>query len=657
MLQFIKSHKLSVTVITLTTALISCANMGQGPQGGRVDLNPPRLMKSTPALNQTNFKGNKIELIFDENVDVKDKSNKVIITPPQKRMPVIVSANKKVTIELRDTLKENTTYTIDFTDAIQDNNENNPLENFSLSFSTGDVVDSLTISGKVIQAEDNEFVKGYYVGLHSNLEDTAFTKTPFERISRTNDRGEFTIRGVAPGKYRLFALDDKNRDYMYDNPMEALAFYDVILEPTSVGAVRNDTIYADEEKTVLDTVKVINYTRFLPDDIVMKSFLSERRREYFRNAERKEARKFVLNFGTTTNEPKLEPLNFDPNLDWVVKDRNIARDSVYTYWIKDESIMAMDTLLFNFTFNMTDTLDNLVTKTDTLRVISRERKDDKKKKKKKDDEEEEIVLLEIKSNIKSSWDIYDKISIEFNEPIRDSLRSLISFQKKVDTLYHDTEFDFSVDSLNPRKFEISRKWKYGEQFKISIDSAAVHSIYGLWNGKWEQTFTVKTEDQYGHVAVRLTGVNDTIPLFMELLDSSGKPLRKASVIDDIAIFKNVNPGKYFTRLIMDRNGNKQWDTGDYETKRQPEDVYYYPGSFEVRAYWEDELLFEVDPLSFAKPEEIMKNKPEDKEAREKRLMERDSKAYEEAREEQRRQEELQDPTGRTRMRNERNRNR
>lgn len=648
MLQFIKNHKLSSTVIMLTVALISCANMGQGPQGGRIDLNPPRLLKSTPALNATNYTGNKIELIFDENVDVKDKANKIIITPPQKRMPIIVSANRKVTIELRDTLKENTTYTIDFTDAIQDNNENNPLENFSLSFSTGDVVDSLTISGRVIQSSDNEMVKGYYVGLHSNLEDSAFIRLPFERISRTNDRGEFTIRGIAPGKYRLYALDDKNRDYMYDNPMESLAFYDMILEPTTEGAVRMDTIFADTGRTVIDTVKKINYTRFLPDNVIMKSFTSDKRREYFRNAERKEARQFILTFGSVTNEPKLDPLNFDSEIDWVVKEQNLAKDSVYTYWIKDSSIIAMDTLLFNMTYNMTDTLDNLVTKTDTLRVINRERKD--RRKKKKEDEEEAIILLSTRSNIKSSWDIYDKINIEFAEPIRDSLRSLISFQKKVDTLYHDVEFDLTVDSLNTRKFEISRKWAYGEQFKLLIDSGAVHSIYGIWNDKLEQTFTVKEESQYGNVAVRLVGVHDTVPAFMELLDSSGKPLRKATVKDQIAIFKNLNPGKYFTRLIIDRNGNREWDTGDYYSKRQPEDVYYYPSSFEVRAYWEDELLFEVDLESFTKPEDIMKNKPEDKEAREKRLMERDSKAYDEAKEEQRRREELEDPTGRNRYR-------
>jgi hypothetical protein len=141
----------------------------------------------------------------------------------------------------------NTTYTVDFTDAIVDNNEENPLENFSYSFSTGDVVDSLAISGKVITADNLEPVKGIYVGLHANLEDSAFTKLKFDRIGRTNSAGVFSIKGVAPGKYKIYALADANRDYMYDNPAEAIAFMETIIEPTSERALRTDTIFIEHD--------------------------------------------------------------------------------------------------------------------------------------------------------------------------------------------------------------------------------------------------------------------------------------------------------------------------------------------------------------------------------------------------------------------------
>lgn len=647
MLRLIKEHKLLFAVGLSTALLISCANMGQGPQGGPYDFDAPVLLKSNPKQNQTNFKGKKIEFVFDENIVVKEPNQKVIVTPPQKRMPIIKFANKKISIELRDTLLENTTYTIDFTDAIQDNNQENPLENFSLSFSTGDVVDSLTISGRVIQAEDVEPVKGYYVGLHSNLEDSAFLKLPFERISKTNDKGEFTIRGVAPGKYHVFALDDKNRDYKYDNPSEAVAFYTTVLEPSAEAAIRMDTLFTDTTKKVIDTIKSVNYTRFLPDNIVMKSFLSAEKREYFRNAERKSQHFFSLNFATATQRPKLEPLNFDPNIDWVIEEHNLSKDSIYQYWIKDEAIMKMDTLYFNMTFNKTDSLNNLVSVTDSLRVVNRERKDVKKKKKK--DEEEEVVLLEIKSNIQSSWDIFENIELEFNEPLKDLSSNSILLQQKIDTLYRDAPYKLEKDSLNPRKFKVLRKWNYGEEFKISIDSAAVHSIYGIWNGKWEQTFKVKEKDQYSNLAIKVSGIDTSVPAFMELLDSSGKPIRKGRVIDHIALFRNVNPGKYFARLIIDKNGNNIWDTGDYKKKIQPEEVFYHPSSFEMKANWDHEEVFEVDLQSLDKPLDILKNKPQDKSAREKLLQEQDSERYESEKAERERQEDMLDPTGRSRM--------
>lgn len=647
-LRLIRNYKILFTVIFITVLLISCANMGQGPQGGVRDWAEPRLVASSPKPNATNVKSNKIELFFDENVVIKDQSQKVIVTPPQRRMPIIKSANKKISVELRDTLIENMTYTIDFTDGIEDNNEGNVLENFAVSFSTGDVVDSLTISGRVIQAMDNEPVKGYYVGLHANLDDTAFTKTAFERISRTNDRGQFTIRGVAPGRYHIFALDDKNRDYIYDNPMEAIAFYNVVLEPTTMAAVRYDTIFTDTTKTVIDTVKTINYTRFLPDSVIMKSFLSERKKEYFRNADRREARSFFLNFGSPTQNPVLEPLNFDPSLDWAIEERNLSKDSVYTYWIKDEFVMEMDTLMFRMTYNMTDSLNQLVQTTDTLSVVNRERKDRKKDNKKKEEEEEEIIFLEVKSNMKASWDISDNVEFEFGEPLdKADLLSLIKLRQKVDTVYHDREFEIEQDSLNPRKYTLLRKWNYDEEYKVIIDSAAIHSIYGKWNDGQEQYLKVKSLDQYGMVAVSLSGLDDSVPAFVELLDPSGKVLRKSKVRSDhAALFRNVNPAKYYARVIVDANDNFVWDTGDYETKRQPENVYYYGGSFEVRANWDEMITFDVDLNSTSKPFDILKNKPVDKKKKGEELDAKEQKERDDQQAARRQQEEMYNPSNR-----------
>ena len=277
--------------------LYACANIA-APTGGLYDVDPPKVVKASPDFNETNSKQSKIEILFDENVKIENPMEKVIIAPPQQSFPVIKAQGRKVIIELEDELEDNTTYTIDFTDAIVDNNEGNPLENFSLSFSTGDKIDSLAISGIVLRAENLEPVQGIYVGIHSNLNDTAFTKTPFKRISRTDSRGIFTIKGVAEGKYRVYALGDLNRNYKYDNPQEEIAFLDSIVVPSSIQAMRNDTVFKDS--LTIDTIYQIQYTRFLPDNILLRSFESGFERQYLQKHERTLPYKLDLFFAAPT---------------------------------------------------------------------------------------------------------------------------------------------------------------------------------------------------------------------------------------------------------------------------------------------------------------------------------------------------------------------
>lgn len=626
---------------TVVCFMYACANIGQGPQGGAYDFNPPVLVKSTPINNQTNFTEQKINLYFDENVVLKEASQKVIVTPPQKRMPIISSANKKVTIILRDSLQVNTTYVVDFTDAIQDNNQNNPLENFSIAFSTGETIDSLAVSGRVYTAKDDEPVKGYYVGLHSNLSDTAFTNIPFERISRTNDQGFFTIRGVAPGKYHIFALEDKNRDYMYDNLDEAIAFSDVLIEPTVQEANRFDTIYNKTNPTVVDSIVDVKYTRYLPDDIILQAFVSGKKRQYFRNALRSDAHRFELNFGSETQEPLLEPLNFEVSGDWAIKERNLVNDSIYMYWLIDRNIIEQDSLLFKFTYQKTDSLNMVQTFTDSLYVINRARKvvkkdknKEKKKKIKENEEEEEVIFLDFKHNLTASFNIYDTIQLEFGEPLQDDLQALISLQHKpeLDSIYYAVDFGVVQDSLNPRKYRIKYKWDYGQSYKISMDSATVYSVYGYYADKWEQQFKIKPKEDYANLVFNVSGISDEYPLFMQLLDSSGKVVKQSKVRKNTATFRNILPGKYFALIVVDRNDNNKWDTGDYFENKQPESVYYFPKEIELRAYWDAEENFHVDTLSFAKPKELLKNKPKEKSEREKLLEEQDAKQYEQEKE-------------------------
>ncbi|GAB6119827.1 Ig-like domain-containing protein [Dysgonomonas termitidis] len=607
------------------------------PTGGAYDLEGPKVVRSNPGFNATQIKKGKIVIEFDENVTIERPSENVIITPPQKSFPIINTVNRKVNVELRDTLLPNTTYTIDFTNSIVDNNEKNPIENFSFSFSTGDVVDSMAVSGKVLTSDNLEPVKGIYVGLHSNLNDTAFTKTKFERISRTNESGDFTIRGVAPGKYRLYALDDSNRDYMYDNPSEAIAFMETIVEPASERASRFDTTYVDKEKKVIDTVVAVQYTRFLPDNIVLRTFKSGFQRQFLQKHERTQ-NKLSLFFGAPTEMPRIEPLNFDGSKDWFIMERTPKNDTI-TYWIKDKEVAAIDTLSIRLTYLKTDTLNQSLPVTDTLTFMDRTRKpvkDDKKKKKKDGESDEpEITFLNIINNLSSTWDTHKSISLLFEEPITDTLSNKIKLQQLRDTVYYDIPFQLEVDSVNPRKYTIRNKWGYNNEYRIQIDSASIYSIYGLWNNKIDQKFKVKAEDQYGQLAIRVAGI-DSIPSFMELLDKSDKPIRKTRVIDNIAVFKDLDPGSYYVRIVLDSNNNGIWDTGDFQKGLQPEMVCYSPKEYKIRAYSEvyDDEAWLIDPATLAKqkPLEITKQKPQEKESRRKQLEEKEEKENQQNRE-------------------------
>lgn len=617
-----------ITLIILLTsvAMYSCANMAT-PQGGDYDFDPPVVVKSTPAPNQINVKSGKVEIIFDELVQIDKPTEKVIITPPQTNFPVIRAQSNKVIVELKDTLLANTTYTIDFTDAIKDNNEGNQLENFSISFSTGEVVDSLQISGKVLSADNLEPVSGMYVGIHADLDDSAFTKKPFLRISRTNEQGFFSIKGVAEGKYKVYALNDLNRDYKYDNLSEAIAFSERIVTPYTEKATRYDSVFSinpqKAKELKLDSLISVEYTKFLPNDVVLRSFTSGFKRQYLQKHERPSSNSLEIYFGAPTELPTIEALN--PNVDikdWTIVERNITNDTL-KYWITEKTFSEMDTIKLKVSYLKTDTLNIPQLVTDTLNFIDRS-----KSKKKKDDKKDkkEIEHLVIKPNIGTVVDIYEKIRFNFDVPVRVFEANQIKLQHVVDSTYTDLEFDFSQDSLNPRKFELAYNWKPGENYHLSIDSASISGYDDLWNDKLDLNFKIKSTDEYGNLFINIQSLPDSMPAFVELLDKSDNPIRKAKVEDGGALFMYLRPDTYYARIVLDKNGNGVWDPGDYEKKTDAEMVYYYNKNFEIKANWDIEEDWDIlaVPLDKQKPLEITKNKPKSDDAKRKLMERRDA---------------------------------
>lgn len=602
--------------------LYACANIA-APTGGLYDVDPPKVVKASPDFNETNSRQSKIEILFDENVKIEKPMDKVIIAPPQQKFPVIKAQGRKVIVELEDELQDNTTYTIDFTDAIVDNNEGNALENFSLSFATGDEIDSLAVSGIVLQAENLEPVQGIYVGIHSNLNDSAFIKIPFKRISRTDSRGRFTIKGIAEGEYKIYALGDLNRSYTYDNPQEEIAFFDSIVTPSTIQAIYNDTIFKDS--LTIDTIHQKQYTRFLPDNIFLRSFESGFKRQYLQKHERTVPHKLELFFAAPTEESTfslLEPTVMSDN--WYVKESNVTNDSV-TIWITDSLIFQLDTIKLKVDYLRTDTLNNHILNTDTLNFTLRgvqKRKSDNEKEK---EAEKPIRHLNIQHNVQPNHEIFNPIHLEFEQPLADFDSSKIELQHEVDSLFAPVDYALITDSLNSRKYSLQYKWEPGERYKLLIDSAAFESLYGLHNNRLEQIFSIKKLEQYGNLLFVITGLPQGKTAYVELLNAQDKPFRKKRVRNNEALFMDLNPGKLYARLFIDENEDGEWTSGNYELKRQPEIVFYNPKTYEIRAFTNHEEPWDLDeqPFNKQKPLEITKNKPEETKRRNRNEEERE----------------------------------
>lgn len=618
-------HKLPA-LLMLMIVVYSCASMGN-PDGGPYDEEPPKFVRSTPKPFAINSKERKVTIEFDEFIKLEKAAEKVVVSPPQLEQPEIKASGRKVVVGLVDSLRPNTTYTIDFADAIVDNNEGNPLGNYAFTFSTGTTIDTMEVSGTVLSASDLEPVKNIQVGLHSDLSDSAFMKKPFDRVSRTDSRGHFSIRGIAPGKYRIYALMDGNQNYLFDSKTEMIAFSDSIIIPAMEDAMRQDTIWKDS--LTIDTIKSVGYTRFLPDDIILRAFKEENDRQYLTRSERDKENHFVLTFSARADTlPTLKGLNFDERDAFIIEktDRN---DSI-CYWIKDSLIYQMDTLEIQMDYLATDTLDRLVPQTDTLFLANKltraerekleakaaeEKEKERKKKEKKGEkiEPEPTKFLTLNVDAPSAFDLDRNVYLSFDGPVASIDTAAIHMEIKKDSLWEEIPFLFVSDSVLPRKYEILAEWEPEKEYQLSIDSMAFKGVYGLHTNKVKQTMKVKKLDEYGTILLNITGADSTA--VVELLDGSGKVLRQQRITpQNTADFYYLNPGtKFYIRLFNDRNGNGVWDTGKYSEHLQPEEVYYFPKVWEMKANFEFEENWNINavPVEKQKLDEIKKQKPEE----------------------------------------------
>ena len=606
--------------------VVSCARMGQ-PDGGWYDDTPPRVVHTDPADKGTGVRSKKVTITFDEFIKLEDASNKVVISPPQIEPADIKSSGKKIVVELKDSLKDSTTYTIDFSDAISDNNEGNPMGNYTFSFSTGERIDTFEVSGNVLDATNLEPIKGILVGLYDDLSDTVFASKPFIRVSRTDSRGRFVIRGIAPGTYRVYALQDADGNYTYSQKSEMLAFSHATFEPYAKPDIRQDTVWRDTLR--IDSIIRTPYTHFYPDDLVLRAFTALQTDRYLVKTERAEPNRlnFYFSYGNDSL-PQLKGLNFNSDSAFVV-DSNLKNDTI-TYWIKDTTLINTDSLTIEARYLITDSTGTLVMQTDTLEMIPKmsyerrmkqEAKENEKwlkeqeKKKKKGEAYDSIMPVKpLEPQISGSGTITPEQNIFFTmpTPLEKCDTSAIHLYSKIDTLWYKSRFEWLPVPGNIKKYELRAEWRPDIEYSLEVDSAAFIDIYGLVSKSIKQGIKVSSNEEFGSLIVNVSGQRDSSTVIVQLLGSSDNVQKETKVVDGSAEFFYLKAGKYYLRAFVDNNDNGQWDTGDYYADLQPEEVFYYPKEVECKEKWDITIGWDLNatPVARQKPQAITKQKSE-----------------------------------------------
>lgn len=520
----------------MALALWQCAKRGS-PSGGPKDVTPPELIKAEPKNYTTNFTAKKIRLYFDELIKLEDVQNQLVVSPPFKNPAEITpmgAPSKYIEVVIKDTLRENTTYTINFGQSIVDNNEGNPNSFLSYVFSTGDYLDSLTLSGAVkdaISRKADEFISVTLYELDSTYNDSTIYKEPPLYITNTGDSLPlFELRNLKAGKYALFGLKDVNKNNMFDQGQDKIAFIeDTITVPT-------DSIY------LLNLFREqLNYKASVPSLVAKNKIIFGYQGDYR-----------DMNIETLTSLP-------DSVKTTILKERD--KDTL-NYWFTPTDLDSINFIVQN---EKAQALDTFTVKMRNLPLDS----------------------LKLTTSISGKLNFEDTFSVLSNTPIvaldtsnislniSDSIPATYTYE--LDTLKNKIDFDFELEP--------------NQKYSFSFLPGAITDFFGVQNDTLDFNLSTGSFADYGNLRMVLGGAV-TFPVIVQLTNEKGEVQREIFASESqIFEFNNLNPGNYIARVVLDGNGNGKMDTGNYLEKRQPERVSYYPGVIEIRANWEKEETF------------------------------------------------------------------
>ena len=610
-------------LLALALLAIGCANRGIGPQGGPKDTIPPVALLSNPELGALNFAGKRVEITFNEYLQLNDLGSNLLMSPPQQTPPDVKARGKRIIVNFQDTLRDSTTYTIDFGAAICDYTEKNPIHGFSFYFSTGDEIDTLETHGFVYDAENLNPLPGIFVGIHANQADSAFVKFPFDRMARTDSAGHFVIGNIHPNTYRLYAVDEISRDYRL-TPGEAMAYAD---EPLTINAntaqthhiadslssPSADSLFSPSADSLFSPsergsggVDSLDHPLFTPSERgpggVLFLFKDSQQKLYLQRTLRDKQHLITLLFSSAPDSmPVLRPLADSLNYHIHASTR---RDTV-TLWLLDSASISRDTLLIETRYRRTDSVFNMEWFTDTLRAVWRAPKLTAKAKEALD-REARNRRLELKTNARKGFELYDSLTLTCSTPLERINRNAIHLMEKVDTTLKPLPFTLMPYDTLPMKLTFVAPWKEGAKYVLKLDSAALMDVYGITHIEAGYNLELKQKSDYSTLRVKLVPYLANARL--QLLNKQDKVLRELPADPGGAFFDFLKPDTYYLRLYIDENGDGKWTTGDWLKHRQPEPVYYFNESIQTKSNWdfEQEWDYTALPQTKAKPQELIK---------------------------------------------------
>jgi len=588
------SGRLGVTALVVLF-ILSCAKINS-PSGGPKDLDPPVILKSQPENSTVMFSGKSFVVTFDEFVVLDKITEKFMVSPPLKTKPEIRLKGKNLVVSWEETLADSTTYTFYFQDAIRDNNESNAIPNFQYVFSTGPILDSLSLSGNVFNAFDLEVVPDVLVMMYSNLSDTAPRTLLPAYISKPDVSGGFMINNIKPGRFRLYALRDINGNKMYDLEDEVFAFCDSIINITSEA---NYNIIPDTVK-----YKPANAPEKTKNDIFtfgvhrLYAFTREAKKQYLMFTERKSSGSlgFGLAIPSDTGQVSIDLTGIAPDA-WYME--NNARRDTFMLWITSKEVYEREVIDAVLTYPFTDSTGTLTQKTDS--VVFRFRKPEAPRAGTR-----KIPALSLATNFSGKIKPGAIPSFTGAAPLSEPDTSKITLTQIVDTIKTRLNAVLVKDTTNSRRILMKTPLKAGGSYTLECKGGAFTDIYGNATDSIVYRITVGVAEDYGSVKAKLTGYEGDV--IIQLLGEREKVLQEAiSKSPGEVKFGLIDKGRYRMRAIYDIDSSRIWTTGDFSLMRNPEPVTYYPGELEVKINWDLEQDWNLGDMY--RKDVSLRNKP------------------------------------------------